>query len=71
MDDLLNGFDPENDAFDRRIFFEVTGQSLNPDEFLRDDSSEASVELDDGDPLDWLLAKKVEEDSQEYESNDD
>ena len=74
LNDLLDGFDPENDAFDRRIFFEVTGQSLIPDEFLRDDSSGGSAELDDGqleDPIDWLLAKKVEEDSQEQESNYD
>ena len=40
LDGLMDGFDPENDLTDRRIFYEVTGESLIPFEFLNDDSFE-------------------------------
>ena len=55
---ILKGFDPENDQMDRRILFEVTGLTLNKDEFLGEDSSGSEGDLladdvTDADPL-WL-----------------
>ena len=65
MSSLLSGFDPENDAFDRRIFFEVTGKSIIPDEFIQDNSSGGgSAEWEDEqlDPFDWLMTKQEGDD---------
>ena len=54
------GFDPQNNLFDHRVLFEVTGQSLHPDEFLDEDCSdeeyrEAKEGPDPDNPLDWRL----------------
>ena len=43
LNELLSGFDPQNNILDRRVLFEVTGQSLTPDEFLDSDSSADEV----------------------------
>lgn len=56
----MTGFDPQNNLFDRRVLFEVTGQSLHPDEFLDEDCSdeeyrEANEGPDPDNPLDWRL----------------
>ena len=57
LDDLMSGFDPQNDYFDRRVFFEVTGKSLMADEFEDDNSSnedERDQELND--PQHWVFS---------------
>ena len=36
---VLDGFDPENIALDRRILYEVTGMRLNVDDYLDEESS--------------------------------
>lgn len=41
LNDLVANFDPEN-AVDRRLFYEVTGVRIRPNEFLDDDSSDSS-----------------------------
>ena len=46
----LDGFDPENDETDHRIYYEVTGQSLYPDEFISDDSSDGADMFGEKDP---------------------
>ena len=33
VDEVMNGFDPEHDDWDRRLLYEVTGIQLNPGEF--------------------------------------
>ena len=40
FDQLLAGFDPENNDTDRRIHYEVTGVSLIEGEFADEDSSD-------------------------------
>ena len=37
---LLDGFDAENNAIDRRIYYEVTGKKINEDEFIGGDTSD-------------------------------
>ena len=56
----MSGFDPENDLCDRRVFFEVTGDSIIPDEFWDDNSSSEEeknprVNAED-DPFDWVFS---------------
>ena len=57
----MDGFDPENDFTDRRIYFEVTGQSLIPFEFLHDDSSAGEERNEILDPLVRNWATKEDE----------
>ena len=57
----MSGFDPKNDIFDRRVFFEVTGKSLVPGEYLPNDSSSEEEEEKEqkevpDDPFDLLLS---------------
>lgn len=40
VDQLLDGFNPEVDAVDRRLLFEITGRELEEGEFAEDDSSD-------------------------------
>ena len=54
----MRGFDPQNNLFDRRVFFEVTRQSLIPGEFVDEDSSadenkEEKEGPDPDNPFDW------------------
>ena len=46
----MDGFDPENDETDHRIYYEVMGQSLYPDEFISDDSSDGADMFGEKDP---------------------
>ena len=34
VDELLQGFDPQNNSIDRRLFYEVTGSKIIEDEFI-------------------------------------
>lgn len=55
----MSGFDPENDLSDRRVFFEVTGDSIIPDEFMDDNSSneeEKNPHVNTDDPFDWVFS---------------
>jgi hypothetical protein len=36
---LCNGFDPENDPWDRRLLYEVTGMRLDERDYRGDDTS--------------------------------
>ena len=36
---LFKGFDPENDAWDRRLLYEVTGMRLDEQDYRGDDTS--------------------------------
>ena len=45
---VIDGFDPENNAQDRRLLYEVTGMRLNLDEF-RDNFSSGSNESEQED----------------------
>ena len=52
INDLADGFDPENDDTDRRIFYEVTGTSLVEGEFAGEDTSDEEREsMEAPDPL--------------------
>ena len=44
INSLADGFDPENDDTDRRIFYEVTGTSLVEGEFADEDTSDEERE---------------------------
>ena len=52
IDDLISGFDPEKNAIDRHIFYEVTGNQLIEGEFRDQDTSDDEWERKNSiDPL--------------------
>ena len=76
LDELMSGFDPRNDLFDRRLYFEVTGNSLIPGEFLDNDSSmeEGYAQKGGGneDPLHWVFSQmEGKDDDYGYEESSD
>ena len=43
IEELVTGFDPEQDLIDRRLYYEVTGRSLVEGEFADDDTSDEYI----------------------------
>ena len=69
----MSGFDPHNDIFDRRVFFEVTGQNIIPDEFLDDNSSneeDKDHQEEPDDPLHYVFAHLEENADGQKDSQD-
>lgn len=61
---LISGFDPDNDAWDRRILYEVTGITLRSDEFAEFNSSR----LSHGDTSESELSSRVSLNHDSFES---
>ena len=60
-DELVRDFDPMRNEFDRRLFYEVTGDRLIEGEFMDEDTSDAEDDqINEPGSIDPLLRRVVE-----------
>ena len=67
----MEGFDPKNNAQDRRMLFEVTGMRLFRDEFQQEDSSDSDEEFNFEEllPSDYAMMDRFNEDDDDDPDN--
>ena len=67
----MEGFDPKNNAQDRRMLFEVTGMRLFRDEFQQEDSSDSDEEFNFEEllPSDYAMMDRFNDDDDDGPDN--